>query len=137
MNFIAPRAEPLIREIPLSSLALAPENVRAYATVCGRGEVRLGRMFVFETLQIANPRYIINFPTKRHWRESSRSLDIEAGLKDLTRVIRARGIRSIAVPPLGSGLGGLDVEQRAAPHRKGFARLQQLGGDRFRVAACG
>ena len=85
-----------------------PENFLAYATACEEGGFRPGRMFVVDTLQITNPGYIINFPTKRHWRESSRLLDIEAGLKDLTQVIRARGIRSIAVPPLGSGLGGLE-----------------------------
>jgi O-acetyl-ADP-ribose deacetylase (regulator of RNase III) len=65
-------------------------------------------MFVFETGQLTNPRYIINFPTKRHWRGKSRMEDIEAGLKALVDTIRRYNIRSIAVPPLGSGLGGLD-----------------------------
>ena len=65
-------------------------------------------MFVFETHQLTNPRYIINFPTKRHWRGNSRIEDVQAGLKDLVAEIRERRIRSIAVPPLGSGLGGLD-----------------------------
>ena len=85
-----------------------PDNFRAYSLACGRGEVQPGRMFVFETRRLTNPRYIINFPTKRHWRGNSRLEDIEAGLGDLTRRIRDRGIRSIALPPLGSGLGGLD-----------------------------
>lgn len=85
-----------------------PDNFRAYSMACGRGEVQPGRMFVFETRRLTNPRYIINFPTKRHWRGNSRLEDIEAGLRDLTRRIRDRGIRSIALPPLGSGLGGLD-----------------------------
>ena len=53
------------------------------------------------------PRYIINFPTKRHWRGKSRIEDIESGLESLAREIRSRRIRSIAIPPLGSGLGGL------------------------------
>ena len=44
------------------------ENFEAYAEACKCGEVRPGRMFVFETGQLTNPRYIINFPTKRHWR---------------------------------------------------------------------
>jgi O-acetyl-ADP-ribose deacetylase (regulator of RNase III) len=65
-------------------------------------------MFVFETGQLTNPRYIINFPTKRHWRGKSRMEDIEAGLKALVDTIRRYNIRSLAVPPLGSGLGGLD-----------------------------
>ena len=85
-----------------------PDNFRAYAEACKRGEVVPGRMFVFETGQLTDPRYIVNFPTKRHWRGASRIDDIESGLDDLVREIRERGIGSIAIPPLGSGLGGLD-----------------------------
>jgi len=85
-----------------------PENFKAYEVACARHEVQPGRMFVFETGYLANPKYIVNFPTKRHWRGKSRMEDIEAGLEALTKEIRRRGIRSIAVPPLGSGLGGLD-----------------------------
>ena len=81
---------------------------RGIAEACERGDVRPGRMFVFETRALTNPRYIVNFPTKRHWRGNSRIDDIDSGLKDLVSVIRERGIRSIAVPPLGSGLGGLE-----------------------------
>lgn len=84
-----------------------PENFQAYAQVCARGEVRPGRVLVYET-GLVQPRWIINFPTKRHWRDRSRLEDIEAGLVDLVRVVRELGIRSIAVPPLGCGLGGLD-----------------------------
>jgi O-acetyl-ADP-ribose deacetylase (regulator of RNase III) len=65
-------------------------------------------MFVFETGYMTNPKVIVNFPTKRHWRGKSRIEDIDAGLTALVAEIRARNIRSIAVPPLGSGLGGLD-----------------------------
>ena len=57
---------------------------------------------------MTNPRYIINFPTKRHWRGKSRMEDIEAGLADLAREIKRRNIRSIAIPPLGSNLGKLN-----------------------------
>lgn len=85
-----------------------PENFKTYAAACARDQVQPGRMFVFETGLMTNPKYIINFPTKRHWRGKSRIEDIEAGLQSLVEEIRARGIRSIAVPPLGSGLGGLD-----------------------------
>ena len=85
-----------------------PDNFNAYAAACRRGEVQPGRMFVFETDQLTPPRYIINFPTKRHWRGKSRIEDIEAGLEDLLEEIRKRGIISIALPPLGAGLGGLD-----------------------------
>lgn len=88
-----------------------PENFKAYAVACAREEVQPGRMFVFETGWLANPKYIINFPTKRHWRGKSRIDDIESGLEDLVKVIRDRHITSIAIPPLGSGLGGLDWSQ--------------------------
>jgi O-acetyl-ADP-ribose deacetylase (regulator of RNase III) len=84
-----------------------PENFKAYAVACQREEVKPGRMFVFETGQMSNPRCIINFPTKRHWRGKSRYEDIESGLRALVREVRERKIRSIAIPPLGSGLGGL------------------------------
>ena len=65
-------------------------------------------MFVYESGTLTNPRFIINFPTKRHWRAKSRMEDIEAGLDALAEEIKTRNIRSIAVPPLGSSLGGLD-----------------------------
>jgi O-acetyl-ADP-ribose deacetylase (regulator of RNase III) len=84
-----------------------PENFDAYQKACRAGEVQPGRMFVFETGIIGNPRYIINFPTKRHWKDKSRLEDIESGLTALIKVVRRLGIRSIAVPPLGCGLGGL------------------------------
>ena len=85
-----------------------PENFRAYDRACEAGEVRPGRMFVFETHSMIGPKYIINFPTKRHWRGNSRIEDIEAGLEALIADGEAAGIQSIAVPPLGCGLGGLD-----------------------------
>jgi O-acetyl-ADP-ribose deacetylase (regulator of RNase III) len=96
------------RGIALQFRQAFPANYKAYAVACRQGEVRPGRMFVFDTGQLTMPRYIINFPTKRHWRGKSRLSDIEAGLVDLVEVIRSRGIRSVAIPPLGSGLGGLD-----------------------------
>lgn len=85
-----------------------PANFKAYAAACKRDEVRPGKMFVFDTRELSWPRYVINFPTKRHWRGKSRIEDIRAGLEALVEEIRARGIRSVAIPPLGSGLGGLD-----------------------------
>jgi O-acetyl-ADP-ribose deacetylase (regulator of RNase III) len=96
------------RGIALQFKHAFPTNFEAYAAACDRGEVQPGRMFVTETGQFSGPRYIINFPTKRHWRGKSRMEDIEAGLDALAREIRQREIRSIAIPPLGSGLGGLD-----------------------------
>ena len=84
------------------------KNFTAYAAACKKKEVRPGRMFVHETGQLTNPRLIVNFPTKRHWRGKSRMEDIEAGLKALAETVRQYHIQSIAIPPLGSGLGGLD-----------------------------
>lgn len=95
------------RGIALQFKSAWPENFKAYALACKRDQVQPGRMFVFDTEQITSPRYIINFPTKRHWRDKSRLQDIDAGLVALVAEIEQRGIRSIAIPPLGSGLGGL------------------------------
>ncbi|HWG38311.1 MAG TPA: macro domain-containing protein [Terriglobales bacterium] len=84
-----------------------PENFRAYAAACERGQVHVGKVFVTERPALQGPRWIINFPTKMHWRQRSRMEWIVQGLADLALVIRERGIRSIAVPPLGAGNGGL------------------------------
>jgi O-acetyl-ADP-ribose deacetylase (regulator of RNase III) len=94
------------RGIALHFKSAYPANFKAYAAACKRGDVQPGRMFVHDTGQLA-PRWIINFPTKRHWRAKSRIEDIEAGMDALVNEITARGIGSIAIPPLGSGLGGL------------------------------
>lgn len=99
------------RGIALQFKNLFPANFKAYAAACKRQEVQPGRMFVFDTGELTLPRYIINFPTKRHWRGKSRMEDIESGLVDLVAVIREHSIRSIAIPPLGSGLGGLEWAQ--------------------------
>ena len=96
------------RGIALQFKNVFPENFKAYEDACEREVVQPGRMFVFETGTLTNPRYIINFPTKRHWRGKSRIEDIESGLKAFVEEIRKRGIRSVAIPPLGAGLGGLD-----------------------------
>ena len=86
-----------------------PSNFTAYAAACKRDEVVPGKMFVYDTgVMGTSARYIINFPTKRHWKGKSRIEDIEAGLMDLVRVLREYAIQSVAVPPLGCGNGGLD-----------------------------
>jgi O-acetyl-ADP-ribose deacetylase (regulator of RNase III) len=96
------------RGIALQYKNAFPENFREYERACERQEVQPGRMFIYEYARLNHPRFIINFPTKRHWKGKSRMEDIEAGLSALVCEIKARGIRSIAVPPLGSGLGGLN-----------------------------
>lgn len=95
------------RGIALQFKKAFPQNFSAYAAACKNEEVQPGRMFVFEIGQLTYPRYIINFPTKRHWRGASRMEDIDSGLKALVETIRKYRIESIAIPPLGSGLGGL------------------------------
>jgi O-acetyl-ADP-ribose deacetylase (regulator of RNase III) len=84
-----------------------PLNYKQYKIACAHGEVQPGQMLVFETGTLTNPKYIINFPTKRHWKGKSRIEDIDSGLEALRHEIQLRKITSIAVPPLGSGLGGL------------------------------
>jgi len=96
------------RGIALQFKNIFPANFRAYAQACKLGEVQPGQMFVFDTGKLTPPRYVINFPTKRHWRGKSRLSDIETGLDALVAEVTRRGIRSLAIPPLGSGLGGLD-----------------------------
>ena len=85
-----------------------PENYDAYRAACEAGVVQLGRMFVVMTGYLGRPRLIINFPTKNHWKSRSRIADIEAGLVDLRRVLDEYDIESLALPPLGCGLGGLE-----------------------------
>jgi len=85
-----------------------PENFRAYQEAVKRGEVQVGRMFVTETQSFEGPRWLINFPTKQHWRNPSKLEWVRAGLQDLRRIIEEKGIQSIALPPLGCGNGGLD-----------------------------
>jgi len=95
------------RGVALAFKRRFPDNFKAYKTACDWGELQMGRMFVFETDELM-PRLIINFPTKQHWRARSRLADIEAGLSSLVAEVERHQIRSIALPPLGCGLGGLD-----------------------------
>lgn len=91
-----------------------PANFKAYEEACKQQSVQVGRMFVTERADLMRPKWIINFPTKKHWRHPSKIEWIEEGLHDLKRIIIENRIRSIALPPLGSGNGGLDwAEVRA------------------------
>ena len=86
-----------------------PDNYKAYKRACDVGDVELGHMFIWDAGALApdGPRYVINFPTKRHWRSKSTLADIQAGLEDLVRQIKDLSITTVAVPPLGCGHGGL------------------------------
>lgn len=103
-----------------------PEILPPYEAACRSGELAPGRVQVIERPGLIHPRYLINLPTKRHWRGKSRMGDIDAGLADLVRVVRERGIRSIAVPPLGCGLGGLDWNDVRPRIEAAFAALPDV-----------
>ncbi|UYP67839.1 macro domain-containing protein [Thalassobacter stenotrophicus] len=95
------------RGIALQFKKAFPKNFEEYKLACDRGNVVPGRMFITERNALTAPKFIVNFPTKRHWRGKSRMEDIESGLQALKEQIDELGIKSIAIPPLGSGLGGL------------------------------
>ena len=84
-----------------------PENFTAYAKACKRNDVQIGRMFIHHLGQLEGPQFIINFPTKGHWRGRSKLEDIEAGLESLVKDVSRLQIQSLALPPLGCGHGGL------------------------------
>jgi O-acetyl-ADP-ribose deacetylase (regulator of RNase III) len=103
-----------------------PANFKAYEAACNAGEVVPGRMFIFDNGRLINPRYVINFPTKRHWRGKSRMADIRSGLTALLADVRRLGVRSIAVPPLGCGLGGLNWGEVRPMIEKAFSELPEV-----------
>lgn len=88
-----------------------PENAHVYEQAAKNGEVRVGRMLVVPNRGLVGPKWIIHFPTKKHWRHPSKLEWIRDGLKDLTRVVRSHRIKSLALPPLGCGNGGLEWTQ--------------------------
>lgn len=85
-----------------------PENFKQYAKACKKSEVQPGKMNIFTTGTQEKPFYIINFPTKTHWKSKSKIEFIQAGLDDLVHIAKEYSIQSIAIPPLGCGLGGLN-----------------------------
>jgi O-acetyl-ADP-ribose deacetylase (regulator of RNase III) len=102
-----------------------PANFKAYEAACRAGEVVPGKMFIYEN-GLITPHYIINFPTKRHWRGNSRLEDIESGLRALVSEVRRLGIRSIAVPPLGCGNGGQNWREVRPKIEHAFAALPDV-----------
>lgn len=102
-----------------------PENARLYVEASKAGQVRVGRMLVTPAGELF-PRWIIHFPTKKHWRNPSRMEWVRDGLADLVRVVREHGIRSIALPPLGCGNGGLEWRQVRPLIESAFAELPEV-----------
>jgi len=117
-NLLAAEAEALVNTVNTvgvmgKGIALMfkerfPQNFKEYAAACKENRVCTGQMFVTEHNELMGPRWIINFPTKQHWRSPSKMEWVVEGLQDLRRVIIGNGIKSIAIPPLGAGNGGLD-----------------------------
>ncbi len=103
-----------------------PGNYHAYEDACKSKEVRVGQMFVFDSGGLVKPNYIINFPTKDHWRGKSRIEYIRDGLSDLIFNIKKLGIRSIAIPPLGCGNGGLDWSEIQRLIETAFSEIPEV-----------
>lgn len=103
-----------------------PENFRAYEAVCKAKKLRPGQMFVFDSGALVKPNFIVNFPTKDHWRGKSHIEYISEGLVDLVAQIRRLGIRSIAIPPLGCGNGGLNWADVKPLIESAFAALPEV-----------
>lgn len=103
-----------------------PDNYQAYVQACKRGEVQIGRIFVHDRGPLAQPRYIFNFPTKKHWRHPARMEYVEEGLKDLVRQIRELRVRSIALPPLGAGNGKLPWPEVKRRIQEALAPLEDV-----------
>lgn len=88
-----------------------PDNFKAYKRLCGDKTLSPGKMFVFDNndfLTQDKHRYLINFPTKQHWRSRSKIEYVKDGLIDFIEQVREFDIKSVAVPPLGCGNGGLE-----------------------------
>ena len=101
-----------------------PDSFANYERACKAGEVHVGRMHVVERLLA--PRVIINFPTKKTWRQPSKLEFVRDGLVDLVAVVRRLGIQSLAVPPLGCGNGGLAWAQVRPLIEAAFAAIPDV-----------
>lgn len=103
-----------------------PRNMAAYADACKRGHVTTGKMFATETGELLGARWIVNFPTKQHWKAPSQMAWVEDGLIDLRRFIIENHIRSIAIPPLGAGNGGLNWQEVKPKIEQALGDLHQV-----------
>ncbi len=111
------------RGIALQFKKTFPDNFKYYEAACKQGLVQPGVMCIYDTGNLVHPRYIINFPTKRHWKGKSQMEDIESGLVALVAEVKNKGIKSIAIPPLGCGLGGLAWSEVLPRIEAAFAQL--------------
>lgn len=111
------------RGIALQFKKAFPEVFRAYEAACKRGDVVPGTVQVYDLNRFEPPHYVINLPTKKHWRGKSRMEYVEAGLEALVAELRRLDVSSVAVPPLGCGLGGLDWEDVRPRIERAFEEL--------------
>jgi O-acetyl-ADP-ribose deacetylase (regulator of RNase III) len=88
-----------------------PEMFAEYRAICERGELEVGTLHLYRTKH----KYILNFPTKKHWRNPSKVEYIEAGLQAFVRMYERAGITSVSFPPLGCGNGGLSFDDQVRP----------------------
>lgn len=110
--------------IALQFKKMFPGNYSAYHSASKKNEIQVGKMFVFTDSNISSgEKIIINFPTKTDWRKPSEYSYVEEGLKDLISVIDEYKIKSIAIPPLGAGNGGLKWEKVKTLIEKYLANL--------------
>ena len=114
------------RGIALQFKKKFPDNFKQYKKKCDRKELVPGTMFVFDTGNMFGQRYVVNFPTKNHWRGKSEMSDVESGLVALVEQVRTRNIKSIAIPPLGCGLGGLNWNEVKPLIEAAFAELPNV-----------
>ena len=103
-----------------------PKNMAAYSQACKAGQVTTGKMFVTETGELMGARWIINFPTKQHWRDKSKIEWIEEGLQELKQFIIEHQVKSIAIPPLGAGNGGLNWHEVKSKIEAALSDLDQV-----------
>ncbi len=135
-NILAAEAEALVnpvncvgvmgRGLALQFRKAHPDNFSAYELICKQGGLLPGGLFTFATNCLTNPRYIINFATKDHWKGKSRVDYIETGLRLLVEEVRKLNLHSLAIPPLGCGLGGLKWEAIKPRIESAFIDLPQV-----------
>ncbi len=114
------------RGIALQFRKAFPENFKVYKKACDKKQLQPSKMLILDLNRFENPRFIVNFPTKRHWKDKSKIEDIQEGLDALIEEVRKLKIKSIAIPPLGCGLGGLSWKQVKPMIEKAFEVLPEV-----------
>lgn len=108
-----------------------PANYNSYVEACKGGQLKPGRLHIFPTGRLGNPKWIINFPTKDDWRDKSKLIYVEAGLDALVPQLLINRIEHVAIPPLGCGLGGLRWEDVKPLIRERFAARMDITVDLY------